>query len=210
MTVPASSYNPLIPQATDAQNNSQLYLLNNFGALETWIDQDHVDASDPDAGKHFRVTLPVQSVTPTFSGTDTGFFNEVDSTTNLQEVVIHKLLAGGTPANVSMTASILSTDLGPTALQTGWTRMPSGILLMWGFSTANGLTTITVPVSADLPIFNTMMTVMVFPKTTSSSDPNIAVTLQNILSTTQFNVFMSSRTTTGAAAGSFGYLIIGY
>lgn len=207
MTVPASSYNPLIPQPTDQQNNSQSDLLNNFGALTSWIDQDHVDSAQAGAGKHFRVTLPVQASDPTFTGTDTGFFNALYTTTGLQEVTIHKLLAGGTPANIPMTASVLSEDLAPDPLSVGWTLLPSGIVMIWGTASGTGLTTITVPTltenSSAVPFLNAILIVLFTSNTTGA-----LITLNSILSSTQYQVNVAS-TSGSAIAGNFSYLIIG-
>ena len=70
------AYKPNIPMATDAISQSQVDLQNNFGALKSLIDINHVDfANMTDQGKHYRIDFPVQSVSPTFQTGQLGLYN---------------------------------------------------------------------------------------------------------------------------------------
>ncbi len=46
------SYQNNIPQPTDALSQSQSDILNNFAAIQTLIDVDHVDFANINQGKH--------------------------------------------------------------------------------------------------------------------------------------------------------------
>jgi hypothetical protein len=58
------AYQANIPQPGDLLSQSQSDLLNNFMALQTLIDINHVDFASGDQGKHKWVTFPVQGAIP--------------------------------------------------------------------------------------------------------------------------------------------------
>src|SRR5438445_164595 len=67
------AYQSNIPQATDQLSVSQGDILNNFAALSTFLNINHVDFASGDQGKHKWVTLTVL-VSP-YNGTSTGDLN---------------------------------------------------------------------------------------------------------------------------------------
>jgi len=214
MPVP-SDYNPNIPQPTDLLSVSQGNLLNNFGAIQALIDINHVDFAAADAGKHKWVTLPLQGATPPagsgFLAGELGLYNAAYALTTQNELFINKTNQA-TVVQVPATASILSSNSAPAQNTPGWTLLPSGIVLRWGnFTGFSGLATVTLAANAaNGPALTQILSVMVTAYNTSAGDVNFAVRLASILSPTQFQVYISSRTTTGAAVGGFQYLVIGY
>jgi hypothetical protein len=190
------AWNPNIPQATDQINVSQGDILANFTALDPIFN-----------GINNFISFPGLGGTPTFSAGNDGLYNINYATTSLNELFVHKQTAAGT-ANIPMTASILSTVAAPAANATSWTYLPSGILLRWGQGSGTG--TVTYTIGAPGPAFNGIITVLVTPVSTTPGDVDIAVRMVSILSNTQFQVYVSKRTTTGAGTGSFNVLIIGY
>lgn len=200
------AYNNNIPLATQDQSQSQPQIRDNFAEISTIISVDHVGFNTGDQGKHNKVTFPVQGSSPSFSSGEDGLYNKLFVTTNKNELYIHKQTASGT-SEIPMTASILSLST-PSLGIAGWTYLPSGILMRWVNFTGSGLVTVTLPTSGFQP-FITIYSIIVSPFSSSTSDDNFAVRLVSIDSATQFKVYISSRTSTGAASGGVQGLIIG-
>src|SRR5271156_6351075 len=136
-------YQNNIPQPTDLLSKSQGDLLNNFAALKTLIDVNHVDFNSADQGKHMWVTLPSQGATPPagsgFAPTELGLYNAVYTTTTQQELFINKTNQA-TVVQVPLSASTLSTNSAPAQGTQGWSYLPSGIIIKWGNTMGTGLT----------------------------------------------------------------------
>lgn len=216
MPVDPALYQSTIPQSTDQLSKSQGDLLNNFGAIMSLIDQDHVDfaAGTGNAGKHKQVTFPVQSPAPTFTGGDLGLYSFLSPTTAINELYINKLNAASVNYQVQMTSSILSINAAPVynAPGNGWSYLPSGILIKWGFVSPSipNPVTVTYPTAATIPVFNAVLCVQVTPWTNLAGDPNIAATLFGPPTATNFQLWTSPRTTTGTTAIQLFYLAVGY
>lgn len=207
------AYQNNIPQATDQLSVSQADILNNFAALSTFLNINHVDFASGDQGKHKWVTLPVQTPSPpiAFGAGEVAIYSFLNPTTSQNELYINKTNQV-TVKQIPATASILSLTSAPASNAGGWTYLPSGLLLKFGSSagTLSGLVTVT---PTDGPAFTQMLTVLVTPYNgTSTGDLNFAVRLVDINAATTFRVYFSSRTGTGAASGQTGlqFLAIGY
>ncbi len=179
----------------------------NFSVINTAFAVNHVPYNDGSGnqGKHNLVTFPVQSPAPSFAAGEEGLYNLLNATTAKNELYVHKQTSAST-ADIPMTASILSQSV-PASGAAGWTMLPSGILMRWENFSGNGLTTVTL--SAGYISFTTIYSIMLTPVDTSTGDVDFAVRLVDILSATQFRVYFSSRSSTGAAAGNAKALIIG-
>lgn len=209
------AFNPNIPQSTDLLSQSQSDLLNNFQAIQTLVDVNHVDFASADQGKHKWVTFPSQGATPPagsgFAGTELGLYNAVYATTTKQELFVNKTNQA-TVVQVPLTASLLSTNSAPPSNNGMWTYLPSGMIFKSGSTqgTFSGIVTVT-PTGG--PAFTQILSVIVSPFNSSSTDDlNFAVRLIDINSATTFRVYFSSRTSSGAASGQTGlqFLAIGY
>lgn len=189
MTLP-SSYNPNIPQATDTLSTSQGNLLDNFQAIQALVDINHVDFASANAGKHFFIEFPIQGSAPVTAASEVGLYSAT-STFTLQPELIFLKQAGST----APITSIEFTSAGYAA--TGWTRLPSGILLKWGAVSpgGGGPYTVTFPVAATIPVYSAIYTSFVTPTS------NIVVYVTSLTTATLV--------TNVSAAGSFNYLIIG-
>ncbi len=204
-------YNGNIPQPTDQISQSQNQILDNFTAIQTVVAVNHVTFDDPSGnqGKHKWVSFPVQTGAPSFAAGENGLYSLAynNNTTTKNEIFTHKQTSSGTQ-NIPFTAGILSANSAPATLTPGWTYLPSGILLKWSANeVANGLTVINFPAGA--PVFNVCMTVIVQVADGGAGDINRAIRLTAV-NPTNFSVYGSSRTTTGAASMNFTYLAIGY
>lgn len=204
------AYQNNIPQPTDQLAVSQADILGNFAAIQTLINVNHVDFASGDQGKHKWVTLPVQTPSPpiAFNPGELALYSFLNPTTSVNELYINKTNQFAV-VQVPMTASILSTNSAPVGGTQGWSYLPSGILLKWGFGTATGSTDFLFPVAADIPAFTAVFSMNLTALTLGIIDPDIAVTLSGF-NNLGYRAYGSNRTTTGAAACLFQYLAIGY
>jgi hypothetical protein len=171
----------------------------NFNTIDTAFSVDHVAYNTLGQGKHNKVTLPVQAVPPTALTTEVALFSRDSIFTGKPELFMRN---GDNGFIYAFTDGLQATP--------GWSYLPSGILLKWGQSTANGLTTFTYPTSGTIPAFQAVFAVLITTGYTQNSDnPNGFVRLNTIGSPTAFTVWGSPRTTTGAQSVDYTYLAIG-
>ena len=207
-----------VPLSTQSLAQTQAPINTNFSTIDTAFSINHVQYNDGSGnqGKHNLVEFPVQSTTPTFAATETGLYNKVPAApfvlTTKQETFIHTQQFAGAK-DYPMTASILSTST-PAALTAGWTYLPSGLILKWSanVSATGGLQTISFPTGANIPgIHRVALTVTVIPQVADggAGDINRAIILKGV-NPTNFSIYASFRTSTGAAAVQFTYWAIGY
>lgn len=206
-----------IPQATDQLSISQGNILNNFTILGAIAGNLGASSAAINATSGFNwIYLPNNGSTPpagsAFPAGDIALYASLFATTAQNELYINKRNQA-TVVQIPATASILSTNSAPTIANSGWSYLPSGILLRWGVVTGgSGTATVTLG-GAGIPAFNQILNVQVTPYNTTAGDINFAARLISIISTTQFSVYLSSRTSTGACTagiGGFTYLVIGY
>lgn len=181
------AYNPNIPQPTDLLSQSQSDILDNFQALQTLIDVNHVDFASADQGKHKWCSFPVQGGSPGTLATEVAVFSRVSTLTTNNELCIEYQSNGTVVEMTSMSAT-----------NNGWSFLPSGILLKWGTATAAGAgsQTLTYPVAATIPVYGVDVFIVLLTPTSNITGYITAKT------TTTF-------TYTASAAGSFYYLAIG-
>jgi len=208
------AYQANIPQPNNLLSQSQDDILNNFQAIQTLIGVNHVNFGASDQGKHKWITFPIQAAIPPsgsgFNAGELGLYNAVNTTTTQSELYINKTNQA-TVVQVPMTASILSYNSAPPANFGGWTYLPSGLLLYFGsYSAVTGSFTVTLSGPPTVPVATQLIQVLVCPYSTTAGDVNTAVRLQQIISGTQFSVYISNRTTVGPATGGFQFLAIGY
>jgi hypothetical protein len=197
-------YNANIPQSTDRPSSSQSQLLGNFEALATFLNNNHVNISnpvgDPEEGKHKFLQMPEQSSAPTTAANEGALYTKESSLTSSAELFYRRESSG---AEIEFTSAL--------AAQNGWTRLPSGILLKWGFTSKSGQQNVIFPTGANIPVFSNIFNVIV--SVTDPSGPGAANTFVYVktgsLTPTQFTVTCTLRSSTGSATASFHYLAIG-
>lgn len=206
-----------IPQAADQLSISQGNILNNFTILGAIAGNASASSASINSTSGFNwLYLPPQGNIPpvgsTFAAGNIALYSALNPTTNINELYINKTNQV-TVVQIPATASILSTNSAPTLSNTGWTYLPSGVLLRWGnFTGGSGTVTITLG-GAGIPVFNQILNIQVTPYNTTAGDVNFSSRLVSIISPTQFSVYLSSRTSSGACGaglGGFMYLITGY
>lgn len=193
------AYQSNIPQPTDQISVSQADILNNFIALSTFLNINHVDFASADQGKHKFVSFPVQAVAPVTTGTEVALYSKTSALSGLPELFFREASSGNE-------YEFTTFGIGPD----GYVRTPAGVLIKWGNASANGAAAITFPVGPTIPVFTSVYSAQVSVNTIGggNTDPDRFVTV-NAISTTQLTVFGSARSTTGAAATNFTYLVIG-
>lgn len=194
------AYQENIPQPGTQQDDSQADLLGNFQAIKQLIDVNHGTFGSVTEGKHKWVTFPVQAVAPAFAANEEGLYNK--QLAGVSELYVHKQSFAGVK-EIPFTASTLSTST-PASGVGGWMWLPTGYFQVFGATSGNGLTTITLATPPTNQISNVQLT----PVTGSTSYSNLQVVLVDILSASQFRVFVSVAGV--AAVGSFHYLVTGY
>lgn len=207
---------PLIPQPNDQISVSQGDILNNFTILGAIAGNANNSSASLNATAGFNwIYLPPQGAIPpagsSFAAGNVALFSANNATTTKNELYINKQNQA-TTVQIPCTASTLSSNSAPASNTGMWTYLPSGILLKSGSATGalSGVVTVT-PTGG--PVFTQILSVLVSPFNSSTTgDLNFAVRLIDINSATTFRVYISSRTSTGAAAGQTGlqFLAIGY
>jgi hypothetical protein len=122
-----------VPQASQTLAQTQNLILQNF---TTYIDfafqVDHVPYTTPGQGKHNWVTFPLQSSLHSFTGTDSGFFSALDSFSGANQIFITP------PGSVTPLSPVPMTAC--SKVQNGYSYLPSGIIMQWGFASMTGTT----------------------------------------------------------------------
>lgn len=196
-------YNPNIPQPNDTFAKSQKDILNNFISIYDSFRVDHIEFNFINGGMHAKASFNEQSTTPLFAGNMFALY-AIEPTlplpeTGRTELVLHNQMG------LTFTQTLIT---GRQAAATGWTLMPSGILIKWGVATITGLNAITFPVSNAIPVFTNVYNAQVCIVDSATTDINRNVIVSS-LTTTDLNVFVTTRTTTGAATADVSYFVIG-
>lgn len=208
------AYQANIPQPNNLLSQSQDDILNNFQAIQTLIGVNHVNFNDADQGKHKWITFPQQGATPPggsgFNPGELGMYNAIYSVSTQNELFINKTNQA-TVVQIPSTASILSVNSAPASISAGYSYLPSGIILRWGSVTgATGSNTQTLGSNPNAgPALTQILSVQLTPYSSAGGDVDFAVRLVSA-SVSSFTVFVSNRTTTGAATGGYTFLVMGY
>lgn len=193
------SYQPNIPQATDLISVSQNDILNNFKAIGTAFDVNHVDFNATGAGKHFKVEMPNQTVDPTPPGGQSTIYSKSGD--------IWAIRGAGTPYQLTNAVNATPAIFG----NAGSTFLPGGLILKWGNRTGvTDQSAIIFSVDSSAFINNCFQ---VWVSLYNVGNATVANTFVSVVpasvTTTQFIVTCSQRTAQVATPCSFAYLAIG-
>jgi hypothetical protein len=190
------AYNQNIPAASDLISQSQSDIQANFQAIQTLLTINHGIFGAVDEGKHKHVSFPNQAASPTTTATEVALFSRSSSLSGASELCLRRQADGTVYEFTSSTAAA-----------SGWTRLPSGILLKWGSSaTVGGAETISFPVAASVPAFSSIFQVLISTNVAGASDTFV---LLNSFTINDITVTSTARTTTANAVSGFSYLAIG-
>lgn len=190
-------YNENIPQPNDYIRNSQNDILNNFISIKAAFDTNHVTFDLVDAGKHKFISFPVQGADPGGVLGEMQLYTKVSALSLVPELFIQDHIGNVVEFTSSQSAI------------TGWTRLPSGILLKWGIGNANGSATINFPVSAFIPAFTAIYNIQLTNADAGAADSDSYIRNTGIVGVTGFTVYGSQRTAVAPQNVLFYYLAIG-
>ena len=191
------AYTPTIPAQDNNPSADQPLMKDNFAAIATVVNLNHVNFNDPEEGKHKFLQMPEQSSAPTTALNEAGFYSRKSSLTSQTELVFRRE-SNGEEIEFS----------GLLDAEEGWTRLPSGILLKWGVFTITGVEPKNLPVATNIPAFTDVFNIQISVIILTGQDLDRAVTLQNF-STTSIDAYASKRTETDFITCTYKYLIIG-
>lgn len=171
------AYTPNIPDATDRPSDSQSLIQANFNSLDTAFAVNHEALNSANEGKHKYISFPVQvtsPLTPPFVSGEVGMYSFLNAATAQNELYISKLNQA-TDTQIPFTASTLSVTSAPAANTSGWTYLPSGLLMKWGYANGTGITNVLY--DATVP-FGAVFSVVVTP-TSGTGSSNIKVNVHS-------------------------------
>lgn len=147
------AYQNNIPQPNDRLKNSQDDILQNFIEIQNLIDVNHFPFGDVNEGKHRFISLPQSAADPATAVSEFAFFSKLSALTGQTELFSRR------PTNGNVNS--ITERLDGTS---GWTRLPSGILLKWsefvipaqGAGVFNNSEFVNWPVNANTPVFSSI------------------------------------------------------
>ncbi len=205
---------PNIPQPTDQLSISQGNILNNFTILGAIAGNANASSASINATSGFNwIYLPPQGAIPpagaAFTAGNVGLYSALNPTTSKNELYINKT-DQVTVVQIPATASILSITSAPALNAGGWTYLPSGLLLVFGKSTANGNTAFTfAALQPTAPVFTQVLSIQLCTAYSNVADGDGFVRLSSYTNL-GFNAFGSARTTVTTKNVAFQFLAIGY
>ncbi len=132
MSGPLYTYTMNTPESPNPMNATQPLILNNFKAINEFINVNHVGFNINNFGKHNVISMPNQTSNPITNSTEIAMFTKATGSPNPSEIFIEypDSLASYQISNQSLPYPASGTS-GGTASQ-GWCLFPSGVLFRWG------------------------------------------------------------------------------
>lgn len=211
----------ILPNAGQKLGQTRAAIRQNFSDINTGFAVNHNALnSGAGSGKHKNVTFPVQAAAPVPTGTDVDVYlassplrvgATVPGVVNVGQLFFRRDAANTlTPNPVPFTAWRYDGA-------EGWCYLPSGILLKWGYQSANGTNngnpvTILFPANPDIPVFTQIFNIQITTRGENPADPPTPPNLYAHLidyTVAQFRIWASQRTTTTAELVNFDYFAIG-
>ena len=119
-----------VPLASQTLGITQPDIRANFATINAAFLVDHVEYNIANQGFHNKITFPLLGAAPAFGGLN-GLWSQVYTTTTIGEIWVNSRNGNQYP----MTASVLSLTPAIGNNTDGWTYLPSGIVIKWGFVT---------------------------------------------------------------------------
>lgn len=178
------AYTANVPQSSQQISQTQPLIQANFQALSSF-------------GNGYA-EMKLQLAAPTFAGTSDGFYTLAYAPTLTNELFVHRQAAVAGLAEVPFTASKMS-NTAAASCESGWTYLPSGLLLKWGkvLIISDGLTNINVASLSGGPNFNATFMCTVTPALAVGTNPTFVVNLKSFTPTAttgNFDIICSGST----------------
>lgn len=152
----------LVPNPGQTLAQTRQPILDNFTNIDNQFAIDHVAFNTVGGGFHNKVEMPPQAAAPVANANDNIFYSKIPAApfplTTINETFIHKQVNGvAQTVDIPFTASILSTNANPGNGSTGWSYLPSGILIKWGTIAGafpnQGIQPFVFPAAGNIPAF---------------------------------------------------------
>lgn len=198
-------WNKNVPLATQRINATQLPILNNWDALESIVGVNHVTFTGlvADFGKHNLVEMPQQPGAPAaFAANEMGLFTKNEALTSQSEMYVRRAPSSDIPFTAA-------SKVGTTVNVDGWTYLPSGLLMRWGYRVISPGSAFTITYNPASPAFTTAVlnVQLTCRNNTNNNTPSVAYLKNFTSSLLQCTGYLS----TGFPAGAdVFYVAIGY
>lgn len=150
----------------------------NFQNIENGFIQDHVDYATANAGKHTAVHFVNQQVAPNAPVTVGGECAIYAAPSILGAANPPALFFKGQNSAANLNGIDFTTC---GAANPGWTRLPSGIIIVWGNTNLTGTfatpQTVAFPANANTPVFTNVFTVQLTLGPSTGGDTNLCIFL---------------------------------
>ncbi len=192
-----------VPQSGQTLGQTRVPFRTNFTVISDAFQVDHVAYNAAGQGKHKWVTFPVQTQATAQAALiypDIGLYSALYAPTGINELFFRN--SGNTPSDTPITASEFSDSA-------GWAFMPCGLIIKWGFATANASASTQINASQGPQIANNALNtgILNVQLTTQASSAVPIVTFNGKVAGAgngnRFNVYNSG------AARVFSYYLIG-
>lgn len=184
------AWNPNIPLATDFPSTSQSQINDNWSEIDTLITVDHETFNQAAnvVGKHKFVTFTRQGADRATNNPNTNIalYSKVGALSAQSEVYFRRENNGSV---------IAATESGINS--PGWSMLPSGLLMKWGFASVTGQAAFNDTVSAAAgPAFNFIGMVQLTVLNNAAGDLNHAVRVRSFVAgnPSTVNVYAGQRT----------------
>ena len=191
----------IIPLANQDENGSQPGLRENFSLLKRFLQYDHSVLGS--TGYHQKMSFLRQVAIPATAVNEMKLFSRT-SAFGSTELSLRRENNGAVNEFTTGMANL-----------NGWTRLPSGLLFIWGIRsgagaiTGNGVITYAVDVPS-FPGFASVFNAQVTVYNNTNVDVNTAIKVTNYTALiTELRVFGSLRAAVGAAPVEFTWLVMG-
>lgn len=205
-------YNPNIPLPTDFLSDSQGDIKANFGAADTIMGIDHFQFSDGTSNKgkhkweHIVEVANYAAITPAPAASEDVVYAKsatsegASSETNL----FMSPDASGNEYQLTRTVTGKFSTFGTTVSDKGWTFLPGGLLLQYGFATSNTSSpngTVTFPVAFTSTPFSIQLNVL-------ENSNSRRITHVNTLTSTGFTCYIQD-SSGSSVSNRFYWIAIG-
>lgn len=150
----------IVPQSGQTLAQTLIPIQQNFNTISLDFAIDHVGyGASADEGKHNQVTFPIHTGAIAPLPTEIVLFNQNNALTGISDIWMQR----GTAPISGINPVPITGSLQNPALASGWSYLPSGILIKWGRingSFANGAwQQFLYPIAANIPFFNNVFNV---------------------------------------------------
>lgn len=209
------TYTPNVPQGSQQINNTQQPINTNFQDIYDLIAVNHVPFNTADDyGKHNFISYCFQDSDPSTGSAEMAVYSKIVNDSNAAElfyrypdngtiVQLTGLSTGGSSTGEGSGATYPSgtTTDGQSYYAGSWQKTQYGIIIMTGYIYVSSPTfTVTIPSGGSIPQMSTIFNVVCGTQAPSQSSytgtPNLYTV--NIISNTQFTIYMGSGETTNS------------